>query len=214
VELITSRFLYGPVQPPDGYAVAEPFYRLSTRVGRRSRLRLPLKALEHVPQMLLAGRRSADADVAHWQWVTWPPIDRYLVAASGHPRVITLHYPLPARADRRGLRSQRAFLSRFDAVVSHTTSTIYYTYDSLQLYFKNGGGKCYIVSIGNYDTTPTKSHFEDGLAEPKKQDEPTMIVFPDAATAAARSSRWSCGPPGRDGPGPPRSADRSGRFRC
>lgn len=120
VELITSRFLYGPVQPSEGYAVAEPFYRLSARAGPRSRLRLPLKALEHVPQMLLAGRRSASADVAHWQWVTWPPIDRYLVAASGRPRLLTLHYPLPAPADRRGLRAQRAFLSRFDAIVSHT----------------------------------------------------------------------------------------------
>ena len=33
VELVTSRFEYGPVPAPDGYEVAELFYRRSTRRG-------------------------------------------------------------------------------------------------------------------------------------------------------------------------------------
>ena len=32
-------------------------------------------------------------------------------------------------------------------------------YYGLSLYFRNGGGTCYIVSIGDYKATPTKDHF-------------------------------------------------------
>lgn len=121
VELVTSRFLYGPVPGAEGYSVREPFYRLAARAGLGSRLRMPLKAAGHPLRMLgEAARAGRRADVVHWQWVTWPPLDRHLLAASGHPRLITLHYPLPPAGERGALRRQRAFLSRFDAVVAHT----------------------------------------------------------------------------------------------
>ena len=65
----------------------------------------------------------------------------------------------------------------------------FYMYDSLRLFFKNGGGKCYIISIGPYQidqlsSTVTslvdKADFERGLAKLAKEDEPTIILFPDA----------------------------------
>ena len=121
VELITSRFLYGPVPVAEGYEVREPFYRRSTARGLDSRLRLPLKALEHALQMPVEARRAARrADVVHWQWVTLPALDRFAVRPSGHPRLLTLHYPLPPPGDRRGLARQRRLLSTFDAVISHS----------------------------------------------------------------------------------------------
>jgi glycosyltransferase involved in cell wall biosynthesis len=121
VELLTSRFLYGPVPDPEGYRVEECFYGRSTEVGIGSRMRLPLKALEHVPGMLAARRRLAAADVEHWQWTTFPPLDWYLLGARpGRPRVITLHYPLPKPGESRKLAAQHRYLDRFDAVVAHT----------------------------------------------------------------------------------------------
>jgi hypothetical protein len=56
----------------------------------------------------------------------------------------------------------------------------YLLYYSLGLYFKNGGGSCYIVSVGNYTAAPTKAQFEAGLAALEKEDEPTLIVLTDA----------------------------------
>ena len=54
-------------------------------------------------------------------------------------------------------------------------------YYGLSLYFRNGGGTCYIVSIGDYKATPTKDHFiKIGLELLEKEDEPTLIVLPDA----------------------------------
>src|SRR5918911_2508214 len=47
VELVTSRFRFGDVPAADGYRRRELFYPLSSRLFRRSPLRLPLKAVEH-----------------------------------------------------------------------------------------------------------------------------------------------------------------------
>ena len=47
VELVTSRFRFGQVAAPDGYRRRELFYPLSSRLFGRSRLRVPLKVLEH-----------------------------------------------------------------------------------------------------------------------------------------------------------------------
>ena len=51
VELYTSRFAYGPVPPPDGYARRELFYRAAAHV-RDARARRAVKLAEHVPDML------------------------------------------------------------------------------------------------------------------------------------------------------------------
>lgn len=120
VELATSEFQYGSVPPAEGYSVRESFYGLSNRLATGSRLRLPLKALEHGPEMLRFGPRGRRADVVHWQWVTIPAVDRFLVAAAGRPRVLTLHYPLPSAMNAEAIRRERRFLAAFDAVVAHT----------------------------------------------------------------------------------------------
>ena len=65
------------------------------------------------------------------------------------------------------------------------TDAEFLMYYSLSLYFKNGGGSCYIVSIGDYNATPVKSDFEAGLAELEKEDEPTLILLTDAGNLAA-----------------------------
>ncbi len=54
-------------------------------------------------------------------------------------------------------------------------------YYSLQMFFANGGGPCYIISVGNYSGgSVSKTDLEAGLAALEKEDEPTLIVFPDA----------------------------------
>jgi uncharacterized protein len=59
-------------------------------------------------------------------------------------------------------------------------------YDSLRMYFRNGGGKCFIISLGKYpDITAggfqatLKSDIEAALEVLKTEDEPTLILFPD-----------------------------------
>jgi phage tail sheath protein FI len=60
----------------------------------------------------------------------------------------------------------------------------YLLYDSLRLFYDNGGGVCYVVSVGDYDTVPAignnTSGLLSGLKAIEKYDEPTLIVSPDA----------------------------------
>ncbi|MDY6855096.1 MAG: phage tail sheath C-terminal domain-containing protein [Thermodesulfobacteriota bacterium] len=58
-------------------------------------------------------------------------------------------------------------------------------FHSLELFFNNGGGHCYIVSVGNYSSSPTYADLKGGLDTLKKQDEPTLIVIPDAISLSA-----------------------------
>jgi glycosyltransferase involved in cell wall biosynthesis len=118
VELLTSRFLYGPVPPAEGYRVSECFYRRSARRGLDARGRLPFKAAEHVPDMLRF-RHLAEADVVHYQWLTVPPLDVHLLPPR-RPRVMTAHYILPPRPSRRQAHAARRAFGAMDAVVAHS----------------------------------------------------------------------------------------------
>jgi glycosyltransferase involved in cell wall biosynthesis len=118
VELLTSRFLYGPVPPAEGYRIKELFYRRSAARGLDAPARLPFKAAEHVPDMLRL-RRTLDADVVHYQWLTIPALDRHLLPPL-RPRVMTAHYILPPQPSRRAVRSARRVFGAMDAVVAHS----------------------------------------------------------------------------------------------
>ena len=60
---------------------------------------------------------------------------------------------------------------------------------SLKMYFDNGGGPCYIVSVGDYSAAPAKGPLFDntsnGLDKVEQEDEPTLILFPDATSLSA-----------------------------
>ncbi|NOY83404.1 MAG: phage tail sheath family protein [Nitrospirae bacterium] len=66
--------------------------------------------------------------------------------------------------------------------VSGTPANGFLMYYSLSHYFKNGGGSCYILSVGDYSAAPAKADFEAGLALLEKEDEPTLIVLTDAVS--------------------------------
>jgi glycosyltransferase involved in cell wall biosynthesis len=118
VELLTTRFLHGPVPPAEGYRVEERFYRRTAARGLDAPARLPFKAAEHIPDMLRL-RRALDADVVHYQWLTIPALDVHLLPPR-RPRILTAHYILPPSPSRRQLRSARRVFGSMDAVVAHS----------------------------------------------------------------------------------------------
>ncbi len=69
--------------------------------------------------------------------------------------------------------------------ISDTPSPPFLLYYCLNLYFKNGGGPCYVVSVGNYSQTLDKKAFQAGLDALRKEDEPTLILLTDAVNLAA-----------------------------
>ncbi len=61
----------------------------------------------------------------------------------------------------------------------------FYLYDSLRMFYANGGGNCYIVSLGAYPAAPDVTQLKVGIKAVEIEDEPTILVFPDAATLSA-----------------------------
>lgn len=73
----------------------------------------------------------------------------------------------------------------------------YLLYYAVKMYFDNGGAQCYIVSVGTYQAGPvfdltgdagtnpaTAFGLQDGLDAVKLEDEPTLIVIPEAVKAS------------------------------
>lgn len=74
----------------------------------------------------------------------------------------------------------RVELNDDNTVRSTTIDPRHYLYDSLRLFFDNGGGPCYIVSVGGYGGTISQMELVAGLNALRKEDEPTLLVIPEA----------------------------------
>lgn len=55
-------------------------------------------------------------------------------------------------------------------------------YHSLLFYFANGGGPCYILSVGGYDADPAADDIKNAIALLTKVQEITILVFPDGTS--------------------------------
>ncbi len=115
VELVTSRFRFGAVASPQGYAVREWFYPLSSRMGS-SRARLAVKALEHPLGMIRLAAHNPD--VLHLQWFGAPEADRWLFR-SRSPVAFTAHDIIPRRTAARSDLWQSLF-ARCARIVVHS----------------------------------------------------------------------------------------------
>lgn len=82
-------------------------------------------------------------------------------------------------------------------------NTIYYLYNSVRLFYENGGGDAYIVSVGTYGPSSGKptdpgaqvvnpnvqlSDLQGGLAKLKNEQEPTMYICPEATLLSVENN--------------------------
>ena len=126
VELVTTEFPLGSVPEHGEYRLSKRFYRQSARLygtnGERraqAALRRGIKLAEHVPDLLLYRRHAGDADVVHYQWLTFPALDVHLLPPA-RPRVFTAHN-VPPREPRRGdVAAFKRLLRKMDAIVVHS----------------------------------------------------------------------------------------------
>ena len=68
------------------------------------------------------------------------------------------------------------------SVAFNAAASRHLVYYALQAYFANGGGPCYVVSVGPYKPLGDALVFDEldnGLQSLAKEDEPTLIVFPE-----------------------------------
>ncbi|HAQ20937.1 MAG TPA: phage tail protein [Prolixibacteraceae bacterium] len=74
-----------------------------------------------------------------------------------------------------------------------STKSPFRMYYALRLYFANGGGPCYITAVNTYTAAVVANavapvqleDLQEGLAEIEKEDEPTLLLFPDATALSS-----------------------------
>jgi len=80
------------------------------------------------------------------------------------------------------------------AVAAATKLSPYNLYNNLVMYFGNGGGPCYIVSVGLYtssaipadpSTLISVTDLQSGISAIEKEDEVTLLVVPEATVLSA-----------------------------
>jgi phage tail sheath protein FI len=83
-------------------------------------------------------------------------------------------------------------VASMSAVASIAAPSNHNMYHSLRLYFDNGGGPCYIVSVGDTSTSETilPNELQDGLDALEAYDEPTIYVFPEGRHISAASDYY------------------------
>ena len=92
--------------------------------------------------------------------------------------------------------SRKLMLGENEMCIKYAADNQLILFNSIRLFFANGGGTCYIVSVGTYegkDSLPIRKdqllgHGKDGNGNPiggglrslEKEQEPTMVVIPEA----------------------------------
>lgn len=90
-----------------------------------------------------------------------------------------------------------------------TDSSSYLMYYSLQMFFINGGGPCYIVSVGDYSGGGVidQATLQGGLDEVAKINEVTLILFPDGLNMTSAGDYYALNKEALD-----QAADLKDRF--
>jgi hypothetical protein len=90
-----------------------------------------------------------------------------------------------------GLGNITVNLNADNSVGTVDSQYTYYLYNSIKMFFANGGGECYIVSVGLYGDEITHDALAAGLGAVEKQDHPTMLLSPDAMLLEKQDQAYS-----------------------
>lgn len=69
--------------------------------------------------------------------------------------------------------------SGYKMVQANTAYTLYY---NMLLFYANGGGPCYVVSVGDYSAAFEAERFTAGIETLIKEQEPTLVLVPEAVS--------------------------------
>ncbi|WP_367867737.1 phage tail sheath family protein [Pedobacter sp. WC2423] len=90
-------------------------------------------------------------------------------------------YPEPEKESLSVVFDTTTGKNEVNGKVDETKRSKFLMYYSLQLFFANGGGACWITSIGGYSAAGVKAaDLSRGLTQVARINEVTLLVFPDA----------------------------------
>ncbi|HED36070.1 MAG TPA: phage tail sheath family protein [Gammaproteobacteria bacterium] len=77
---------------------------------------------------------------------------------------------------------EASFVQDGQAKYIEQISQKYNLYYSMRMFYQNGGGPCYVVSVGDYSEDIEQGPLAAGIATLEKEQEPTMVVVPEAVS--------------------------------
>ena len=92
-------------------------------------------------------------------------------------------YPDPEKVSLSVAFTTSGSRTEINGKVDETKRSKFLMHYSLQMFFANGGGPCWITSVGDYQSSGgviLAQDLKDGLAEVAKINEVTLLSFPDA----------------------------------
>lgn len=82
------------------------------------------------------------------------------------------------KTDSVEVSGNKISVNKKDYVINRNDKfTLFY---NLLMFYANGGGPCYIVSVGDYSNDPSLNALKGGIVPLLKEQEPTMVIIPEA----------------------------------
>ncbi len=126
-------------------------------------------------------KQSGDLKMKPWRIQSMAEYERYFGYPSSENGSITVVVTTSASG------------TQVNAGIDETLRSKFLMHYSMQMFFANGGGACWITSAGDYTTTAgqiTAQDLEDALAEVAKINEVTLLLFPDAINLSSDSDYY------------------------
>jgi phage tail sheath protein FI len=157
-----------------------------------------IEEISHLPPSIASVETAIPAFIGYTEKAQWKEADDLL----NKPWLIEsmlqyeqyFGFPDPETDSLSVVFSTTAGRTEVNAKIDETKRSKYLMYYSLQLFFANGGGPCYITSVGNYEVsggTVELSKLEAGLAKVAATNEVTLLVFPDSINIATASDFYT-----------------------
>jgi len=100
-------------------------------------------------------------------------------------------YPSPENGSITVAFTASGSRTEVNGKIDESLRSKYLMHYSMQMFYANGGGPCWITSVGDYSTNDVAAQaLKEGLAEVEKINEVTLLLFPDAINLSSASDYY------------------------
>jgi len=146
-----------------------------------------IEEIAHLPPSIASVETAIPSFVGYTEKATWQAKDDLLFVPRRIESLLEYEqlygYPDSEKTSLSIVFTNSGSRTDINGVVDETTRSKFLMHYSLQLFFANGGGPCWITSVGSYTITGgviMAQNLLDGLKEVAKINEVTLLLFPDA----------------------------------
>ncbi|MBN8852808.1 MAG: phage tail protein [Sphingobacteriales bacterium 50-39] len=157
-----------------------------------------IEEIPHLPPSIASVETAIPAFIGYTEKAQWQQPDDLLNVPRRIESLLEYErlygYPSPETAGLSVVFSTSGSRVDVNGFVDETTRSKFLMHYSLQMFFANGGGPCWINSIGNYTDSGgviISQPLQDGLNDIAKINEVTLLVFPDAINLSSMTEYYT-----------------------